>query len=251
MSLEGKVAIVTGGASGIGRASAVKLAAQGAKLVVSDLNEDGGQETVAMIQSAGGEATYIPCNVTQSAEVQALVQGTIDTYGGFDIAVNNAGIANIQNRIHEIDEDQWDRVINVNLKGVWLCMKYEIPHLITRGGGSIVNMASLSGLVGTAYGADYCASKHGVIGLTKSAAVEYVRQGIRVNAVCPGFIDTPMVEGVIDRNPAMDSLTKKWSPMKRRGVPDEVADAVVYLAGDTSSFVNGIVLPVDAGAFAQ
>ncbi len=251
MSLENKVAIVTGGASGIGRASAVKLAALGAKIVISDMNEDGGQETVAMIEAAGGKATFIACNVTKAADVQGLVQGAINIYGGFDIAVNNAGVANIQSQVHEIDEDEWDRVIGVTLKGVWLCMKYEIPHLIQRGGGSIVNMASLAGLVGTPYGADYAASKHGVIGLTRSAALEYVRQGIRVNAVCPGFIDTPMVEGVIDRNPSMDSLTKKWSPMKRRGVPDEVADAVVYLAGETASFVNGIVLPVDAGAFAQ
>jgi len=251
MTLDGKIALITGAASGIGRASAVILAEQGASLILSDVNVEGGEDTADRVIKGGGQAIFTRCDVSKSADVEAMVKMGVEKFGGLDIAVNNAGIARLQTPIDKIEEDQWDAIMNINLKGVWLCMKYEIPAMLERGGGSIINVASLAGLVGTPYGSDYGASKHGVIGLTKSAALEYVRQGIRVNAVCPGFIDTPMVEAVIEQNPKMDAMTRKWSPMRRRGTVDEIANAVLYLAGDTSSFVNGHTLTVDGGAAAQ
>lgn len=251
MLLEHKVAVITGGGSGIGRASAIRLAAAGAKIVVSDVNTVGGDETVRLIQDAGGDACFVPCNVSKSSDVQAMVNTAVTTFDGIDIAVNNAGVGGTMLDLHQLDESTWDQVVDINLKGVWLCMKYEVPILLERGGGSIINMASVAGLIGFRSNAAYSASKHGVIGLTKSAALEYAKQGIRVNAICPGFTETPMVTTMIDEIPRMAEGTRKSSPMRRLGRVEEIADAVLYLASDMSSFVNGVALPLDGGTVAQ
>lgn len=251
MNLDDKVALVTGAGSGIGRASAQKLAAAGAAVVVADVNVDGGEETVSLVNQAGGEASFVRCDVTQAGEVEAMVEAAVGIFGGLDVAVNNAGVGGPLLTLDALDEATWDAVINVNLKGVWLCMKYEIPRLLERGGGSVVNVASLAGVVGFRNNAVYAASKHGVIGLTKSAALEYARRNIRVNAVCPGFTETPMVAQMVELVPGTKERLVRWSPMRRIGMPDEVADAVLYLAGESSGFVNGHALLIDGGAAAQ
>ncbi|PJF22220.1 MAG: short chain dehydrogenase [Phototrophicales bacterium] len=251
MTLQGKVAIVTGGASGIGRASAIKLAAAGAQVIVSDLNQQGGQETIAMIHDAGGEAIFTRCDVTKAHDVQAMVDLAVQTYGRLDIALNNAGVGGMMQAVHEVDESTWDFVMNVNLKGVWLCMKYQIPQMLASEGGSIINVASLAGLVGFRGNAPYSASKFAVIGLTKSAALEYATKGIRVNAICPGFVETPMVTTMVEEVPQMQSTVQRSAPMRRLGRPEEIADMVVFLADDTASFITGQAIALDGGASAQ
>jgi len=251
MSLDGKVAFITGGASGIGRASALKLAAQGVKVCVTDLNEDGLKETVSQVEASGGEAIYAVVNVVKADQMQAAVEQTVAAFGGVDIGLNNAGVGGAMVAVDALDEGSWDTTIDVNLKGVWLGMKYQIPQMLKRGGGSVINVASLAGLVGFRFNAVYAASKHGVIGLTKSVALEYATRGIRVNAICPGFTETPMVNDMVEMIPRMGEVTQRSSPMRRLGHVDEIADAVVYLAGDTSSFVNGHALTLDGGASAQ
>jgi NAD(P)-dependent dehydrogenase (short-subunit alcohol dehydrogenase family) len=250
MLLRGKVALVTGGASGIGRAAARALAREGAAVVVGDINEAGGEETIRPIKEAGGQALFAHVDVSNAAEVEALVAVAISAFGGLDCAFNNAGIGGVLSRVPDKTEDEWDAVFNVNLKGVWLCMKYEIPAMLARGGGAIVNMASLAGLNGFAYGSAYAAAKHGVVGLTKSAALEYARQNIRVNAVCPSYIDTPMVSSMIEAAPRMAETARTLSPMRRLGEPDEIADAVVWLCSDKASFITGHALPLDGGVTA-
>lgn len=251
MTLNGKVALITGGGSGIGRASALRLAREGARVVVADVNEAGGAETVAQVEAAGGGAIFTRCDVADSAQVKAMVSAAVDAFGGLDIAVNNAGVGGVMGPVNALEESAWDSVIDINLKGVWLCMKYEIPAMLKRGGGAIVNISSLAGLVGFRYNAAYAASKHGVIGLTKSVALEYARNGIRVNAICPGFTETPMVTDMIDEVPSMKEGTLRSSPMRRLGTVEEIAEAVYYLASDASSFVNGHALALDGGASAQ
>jgi NAD(P)-dependent dehydrogenase (short-subunit alcohol dehydrogenase family) len=251
MLLQGKVALVTGGASGIGRAAARALAREGAAVVVADINAVGGEETVRPIKAAGGQALFAHADVSKAADVEALVAVAVRAFGGLDCAFNNAGIGGLLSRVPDKTEDEWDAVFNINLKGVWLCMKYEIPAILERGGGSIVNTASLAGLNGFAQGSAYAASKHGVVGLTKSAALEYARQNIRVNAVCPSFIDTPMVKDMIEAVPRMEAVTQSLSPMRRLGEADEVAEAVVWLCSDKASFITGHALPLDGGASAQ
>ncbi|MFW5748603.1 MAG: glucose 1-dehydrogenase [Chloroflexota bacterium] len=251
MTLDGKVAIVTGGGSGIGRATALKLAAQGASVCVGDVNAAGGEQTVEQITAVGGDAFFTICNVAAAAEVEALVRAALQRYGGLDYAVNNAGVGGTMANADQVDEATWTQVIDVNLKGVWLCMKYEIPPILARGGGAIVNVASLAGLVGFRANAVYSASKHGVIGLTRSVALEYARKGLRVNAVCPGFTETAMVSDMIDEIPAMGDITMRSSPMRRLGRAEEIADAIVYLLSDAASFVNGHALALDGGASAQ
>jgi NAD(P)-dependent dehydrogenase (short-subunit alcohol dehydrogenase family) len=250
MLLQGKVVLVTGGASGIGRAAARALAREGAAVVVADINAVGGEETVRPIKAAGGQALFAHADVSKASDVEAMVAVAIRAFGGLDCAFNNAGIGGTYSRVPDKTEEEWDAVFDINLKGVWLCMKYEIPAMLERGGGAIVNMASLAGLAGFAYGSAYAAVKHGVVGLTKSAALEYARQNIRVNAVCPGYTDTPMVSGMIEAVPRMAEVTRTLSPMRRLGEPDEIADAVVWLCSDKASFITGHALPLDGGVTA-
>lgn len=247
-SLEGKVALVTGAGSGIGRATALAFAREGARVVTADITLAGGQETVEMIRQQGGDAMFVPTNVTQAVEVEALVAAAVTAYGRLDCAHNNAGIEGTLATTADYNEDEWERVLSVNLKGVWLCMKYEIAQMLQQGGGAIVNTASLAGLVGARRMPAYVASKHGVVGLTRTAALEYAKVGIRVNAVCPGVIHTPMVErAFLQRRPGMQERLAASEPMGRLGTPQEVAEAVVWLASDAASFVTGHAMSVDGG----
>jgi len=218
-TLNGKVALVTGGASGIGRATALTFAREGAKLVIADMNEDGGQQTVHLITEKGGEAIFVRTDVSKAVEVQALISTAVETYGRLDCAHNNAGISGGGRALTaEYPEETWHQVIAVNLTGVWFCMKYEIPQMLHQGGGVIVNTASVAGLIGGRGLAAYVASKHGVVGLTKTAALEYATQGIRVNCVCPGVIQTPMTaRGLSD--PERRARIVASEPMGRVGTP--------------------------------
>jgi NAD(P)-dependent dehydrogenase (short-subunit alcohol dehydrogenase family) len=251
--VEGKVALVTGGASGIGRATALTFAREGAKLIIADLNEDGGHQTVHMITEQGGDATFVHVDVTQAQAVEALISKAVETYGRLDCAHNNAGIGSRPRvLLHELAEESWDRVIDINLKGVWLCMKYEIIQMLTQGGGTIVNTASIMGLVGSwSRSGAYNASKHGVVGLTKTAALEYATAGIRVNAVCPGYIRTPLLESLLTNQPEMEAQIVVRHPVGRMGKPEEIAEAVLWLCSDAASFVTGHTMTVDGGYVAQ
>ena len=248
---EGKVALVTGAGSGIGRATALVFAREGAKVVVSDIVVEGGQETVQQIEAAGGEAIFVKADVSQAADVEALVTQTVETYGRLDCAFNNAGIEGGMKLTIDCTKEEFDRTIAVNLTGVWLCMKYEIQQMLSQGGGAIVNTASAAGLVGFPSLPDYVASKHGVVGLTKTAALEYAKSGIRVNAVCPGVIQTPMVERGAQLSPGFDELALSMEPVGRFGQPAEVGEAVVWLCSDAASFVTGHPMVVDGGLVAQ
>lgn len=249
----GKVALVTGGSSGIGRATALVFAREGAKLVVADMNEDGGQQTAHSITEQGGEAVFVRADVTVATEVEALIGQAVATYGRLDCAYNNAGIEGyMAGRLHEYPEDQWDRLIDINLKGVWLCLKHEIPQMIEQGGGAIVNTASAAGLVGSRRLSAYVASKHAVVGLTKAVALEYARDGIRVNAVCPGIIDTPMVRRLIGgREADYEATIPARQPIGRLGTPEEIAESVTWLCSCAASLVTGLAMAVDGGFTAQ
>ena len=253
--LDTRVALVTGGGSGIGRASAVVFAREGAKVVVADVDEDGGQETVRIIEAAGGTARFVRADVSQAAEVAALVEQAVSTYGRLDCTLNNAGIQGDIKQTAECSQENWDRIIATNLTGVWLCMKHEIPHMLSQGGGVIVNTASNFGLVGSNGMPAYSASKHGVLGLTKTAALEYAKSGIRVNAVCPGPVQTPLVDKVLAAQPELgDQIIKAIEarePVGRMGRPEEIAEAVVWLCSDAASFVTGTAMSVDGGFVTQ
>lgn len=249
--MKGKVAIVTGGASGIGRAAALALAKAGAKVVVSDVNIDGCHQTEQMIKDAGGTAVSIKADVSKDADVKALVQKTVDKFGRIDAAFNNAGIeGSLGIETATISEDEFDQTIATNLKGVWLCMKHEIPEMLKQGNGTIVNTSSVAGLVGIVGAPAYVASKHAVVGLTKTAALEYAKRGVRINAVCPGIIHTPMVARAAEA-PGMRDLLQNAEPVGRWGEPEEIGDAVVWLCSDASSFLTGAAIPIDGGWVAQ
>lgn len=250
LSHTGTVALVTGAGSGIGRASALAFAQTGAKVVVSDVDEPGGRDTVRQILAMGGDARFVRCDVTLEDDVMALIQATEATYGRLDWAHNNAGIVVGESRIADGTKEDWDLVLAVNLTGVWLCLKHELLAMSAAGGGAIVNTASVAGLFGTEEPSPaYVASKHGVIGLTRKAAREYAAAGIRVNAVCPGWTRTPLIaESLAD--PDVETAWASQAPMGRLGTPEEVAAAVVWLCSDAASFVTGTSLVIDGGMLA-
>jgi len=250
MELHGKVCIVTGGTSGIGRGAAVLFAKAGTKVVVAGRREVEGKETIDLVRAAGGDGLFVKTDVSQAAEVDALVQKTLEKFGRLDIAFNNAGIEGSWISIAEQSEETWDRTIDINLKGVWLCLKYEIKQMLKQGGGgAIVNMASVAGLMGSAGAATYCASKHGVMGLTKAAALETARSGIRINVVCPAVIETPMGERLFG-DPEVRKYALGLHPIGRFGTPMEVAEAVVWMCSDRASFMTGQSLVLDGGFLA-
>ncbi len=243
-----RVALVTGGASGIGRATALAFAREGARTVVSDVDVDGGQGTVDIIEDSGGEATFVKADVTSADEVEGLVARTVQTYGRLDCAFNNAGLEReMTSPAERHSEETFQSVIDANLRGVWLCMKSEIAQMLEQGSGAIVNASSVAGLVGIPNQPIYVASKHAVSGLTKSFAVEYAGRGIRVNAVCPGLVDTPLMDRIYASNPEMKAEADSWQPIGRTARPEEIAEAVIWLCSDKASFVVGHMMTIDGG----
>jgi len=248
--LEGKVGLVTGGTSGIGRETAVHFAKSGAKVVVSGRREKEGEETVELVRAAGGEGLFVRSDVSKAADVETLVRKTVERFQRLDIAFNNAGIEGVWVPIARQSEEDFDRTIDINLKGVWLCLKYEIRQMLAQGGGgAIVNMASVTGLTGSAGAAAYSASKHGVIGLTKSAALETAKSGIRINAVCPAVIETSMADRLFGA-PKINKSVLALHPVGRFGKPEEVAEAVVWMCSARASFLTGQSLVLDGGFLA-
>jgi NAD(P)-dependent dehydrogenase (short-subunit alcohol dehydrogenase family) len=248
--LEGKVGLVTGGTSGIGRDTAILFAKSGAKVVVAGRREVEGEETVELVRAAGGEGLFVRADMSKAVEVDALVQKAVERFGRLDIAFNNAGIEGAWVPLVKQSEEDWDRTIAINLKGVWLCLKYEIRQMLKQGGGgAIVNMGSITGLVGSVGASAYSASKHGVIGLTKSAALENARSGIRINAVCPAAVETPMADRIFGA-PAVHKYVVSCHPMGRFGRPAEIAEAVVWMCSDRASFMTGQSLVLDGGFLA-
>jgi NAD(P)-dependent dehydrogenase (short-subunit alcohol dehydrogenase family) len=248
--LEGKIALVTGGTSGIGRQTAVLFAKAGVKVVVAGRREAEGEETVELIRAAGGDGLFVKTDVSQASQVEMLIQKAVEKFGRLDLAFNNAGIEGVMAPVVRQSEADWDRTIAINLKGVWLCLKYEIRQMLKQGGGgAIVNMSSILGMIGSAGVAAYSASKHGVIGLTKTAALENAKSGIRINAVCPGFIETPMADRIF-RAPAAHQYILSCHPIGRLGRPIEIAEAVVWMCSDSASFMTGQSLVLDGGFLA-
>jgi NAD(P)-dependent dehydrogenase (short-subunit alcohol dehydrogenase family) len=247
-AFEGKVVLVTGAAGGIGRATALAFGRAGACVVVADMSVDGGHATAAMIVEAGGKALFVQTNVTRAADVEALIDKTVSYYGRLDCAFNNAGVEEEYLALAETDEAVFDRIINCNVKGTWLCMKYQIRQMLKQeGGGAIVNTAAVAGLVGAPSQAVYSASKHAVVGMTKTAAAEYGRDGIRINSVCPGVINTPMLARALERDPSRQKKLKSLHPIGRFGDAAEIANAALWLCSEQASFVTGHQLAVDGG----
>ncbi len=249
--LLGRVALVTGGATGIGRATALAFAREGAHLAIADIDETESAETERQCAALGAQVLRIRADIALTTEVERMVASTVERFGRLDCAFNNAGISGELAAHADSSEENWDRVVGINLKGVWACMKYELRQMIAQGGGAIVNTASVMGMVGSAYTPAYVASKHGVMGLTKAASLAYAASGIRVNAVCPGYIDTPLIAKVFDGRPELRPQIVARHPAGRLGTPEEIAAAVLWLCSDAASFVNGHGLAADGGYLAQ
>lgn len=242
---EKKVALITGGSFGIGRATALAFAKRGADIAIADWIEN--KETEEAIKKEGVKVLFVKCDVSRGTDVKTLVEKVIATFGKIDFAFNNAGVEGISAPIHECTEENWDKTIGINLRGVWLCMKHEIPFMLKQGKGAIVNCASVAGLIGFPGLPAYVVSKHGIVGLTKNAGLEYAKLGIRVNAVCPGVIKTDMIDRVTGKNKEVEKQYESMEPVGRMGKPEEVAEAVVWLCSDAASFVTGHAMPVDGG----
>lgn len=249
--LKEKVALVTGGTTGIGRETSIALARAGAKVIVSGRGIEQGEETVKLIRHQGGEAAFVRADVSQAREVEQMIAKAVETYGRLDCAFNNAGTEGKLAPITELSPEDFNKVIDINLKGTWLCLKYEIEQMLKQGAGAIVNTSSGMGEVGMANLSPYCASKHGIIGLTKSLALEYSKQGIRINAIAPGPIDTGMPDRGTSSKEALENYISTFVPMGRMGTAQEVAEAVVWLCSDAASFITGITVAVDGGYLAQ
>ena len=248
--LDGKVAIITGAGSGIGRATALLFAKEGAKVVIADNVVSGGEETLTMIRESGGEACFVKTDVSVELDIKNMIKTALDNYGKLDILFNNAGIFEERAPTHETSVATWDRVISINLRGVFMGMKYAIPEMLKIGGGAIINTSSVAGLISVPNQPSYCASKGGVLQLTKAAALDYATQNIRVNCICPGFLWTPMQESALESTGDIEEAkrqTIEMSPAGRLGTPEEIAQAALFLACDDSSFITGIALPVDGG----
>lgn len=249
---EGKVALITGAASGIGKATAMNFAQNGVRTVLADISAEAGEKVAAeILRKFDVPSLFVKCDVSNSAQVKALVDRAISEFGRLDFAFNNAGIEGASAPTKDCTEENWDKVIDINLKGVWLCMKSELDHMLKQGSGAIVNCASIAGLVGFANSPAYTASKHGIVGLTKSAALEYAKNGIRINAVCPGVIDTPMVSRYTEKNPQAGQLLTAGEPIGRIGKPEEIGDAVIWLCSSQASFVVGQAIAIDGGWVTQ
>jgi NAD(P)-dependent dehydrogenase (short-subunit alcohol dehydrogenase family) len=249
--LDGKIALITGAGSGIGRATARIFAREGARLVLADVVEAGGNETLRMIKEAGADGIFVKCDVANETDVEATVARAVAHYGRLDCAFNNAGIGGAGRLTHEYSLEEWNRVIAINLTGVWLCMRAEIAQMLKQKSGAIVNTSSIMGLTGAIRVPAYTAAKHGVAGLTKAAALEYARHGLRINAVCPAPIYTPMLMGAFEKRPDMEERYARAEPMKRIGQPEEIGEAVAWLCSDRASYVTGLPMPVDGGYMAQ
>ncbi|MCH8235401.1 MAG: SDR family oxidoreductase [Chloroflexi bacterium] len=248
--MKGKIALVTGAATGIGRATAIEFARNGAAVVVSDVNTAEGLKTANLIENEGGEATFVECDVSASADVEALISQVLKKHGRLDAAHNNAGVEGARVPLIDLTEEQWDAVMAVNLKGVWMCMKHEIPQMLEQGGGAIVNTSSVAGLMGMKGSTAYGTAKHGVIGLTKTAALEYADRGVRVNAICPGAVRTPMTERLMGNDPEREAMYMSIQPIGRFGTTAEIANLVVWLCSDAASLVTGTAIPIDGGVMA-
>jgi NAD(P)-dependent dehydrogenase (short-subunit alcohol dehydrogenase family) len=246
-SFAGKVAFVTGAAHGIGRAAALAFAREGASVVVADISDEANQETARMVEGPGGRALAVRCDVTRAEDVKAALDEAVKAFGRLDFAFNNAGVEQPVTATADLTEEEWDRVVAINLRSVFLCMKYEVPLMLKHGGGAIVNTSSGAGVKGFAGQAAYAAAKHGVVGLTKSAALDYAKSNIRVNAVCPGIIATPMMERFTEGTPEGRQRVIAQEPVGRMGTPEEIAEAVVWLCSDATAFVVGHALVIDGG----
>ena len=251
-NLDRKVVVITGAGSGIGRAIAQALASEGGRIAVADIAAESGQQTVNLIKDAGGEAIFIKCDVSHAEKIEELINKVVKQFGRLDCAVNNAGIAGVQAATVDYPLENWQQVIDINLTAPWLCMKYEIAQMLKQGTGAIVNIASILGVTGIALSSAYVAAKHGLIGATRTAALEYANQGIRINAVCPGFIETPMLENSeVGTNPHIRQAIASLHPIGRMGKPEEIAAMVLWLCSDAASFVTGAAMLVDGGYTAQ